>query len=218
MKTLRLAVTIALLLFVGATVGTLVSQEVSFARSTDAGDSAGADTLGMEDRAVVAEAPEGSDDTANAIPVLEDTESQATTTQPLDGSVVSNASDPQGPEEEVAAADAAPCTVRAIYFHNTHRCYTCLKIEETAKGVLETEFADAFSNGRLEWSAINMEQERSSIATYDLSMPTLILVRFVGGEEQEWIALEDTWKLIGSEMRFAMYIEDRVQAFLGACP
>lgn len=217
MKTFRVAVTIVLLLFVGVTIGTLVSQEVSLARATQEAESIDSKSPDMQKSAAEVNTTENPISSSDQFPSQEGTGSEDAAVQPPDDSTMSNAPDPQGPEEEEAVEDGAPCTVRAIYFHNTHRCYTCLKIEEAAKGVMEAQFAAAFSDGRLEWSAVNMEQERLYIAAYDLSMPTLVLVRFVGGEEQEWIALEDTWKLIRSEARFAMYIKDQVRAFLGAC-
>ena len=110
------------------------------------------------------------------------------------------------------------CVIDAIYFHNTVRCHTCRTIEETAKAVLEAEFSEEFTTGQMRWSTINMEQERQYVERYDLVKPTLILVRAVGEEQSDWVALDETWSLTRSEMRFADYVENEMRAFLEACP
>ena len=114
---------------------------------------------------------------------------------------------------------SAACMVDVIYFHNTQRCPACRDIEASARAVVEEEFGDELAAGTLRWSAVDMDQERHYIAQYDLAMPTLILARRIGYEVQDWIALDDTWRLIGSEFRFSMYVRDRVREFLaGGCP
>ena len=111
-----------------------------------------------------------------------------------------------------------PCIIDAIYFHNTLRCHTCKTIEETAKAVLEAEFSEEFAVGRMRWSAVNMERQPHYVEEYDLVKPTLILVRSVGGEQTDWVALDETWTLIRSELRFADYVENETRGFLEACP
>jgi hypothetical protein len=134
----------------------------------------------------------------------------------------SGESDPMTTPDDVtsvAGEDAEPvCVVDAIYFHNTLRCRTCKKIEETAHEVLTTRFADAFAEGRLRWSTVNMEKERHFVEQYDLVKPTLVLVRTVGGEAGDWVALDETWSLIGRELRFTTYVVESTTAFLGGCP
>ncbi len=252
MKSLRLAATIALLIFVGVTVGMLVAQEISLAQATNQSSPAGqepgrledsdgaSDGLGSRDSSPTAVASVAESDGADAMDVSPDN-SDSSDPNAVDGEDAAqiaisshaepetgeaenaapgdaDASIPRAPAEDAAAEDVPPCSVRALYFHNTHRCYTCLKIEETAKSIMESEFPRAFSESRLEWLSINMEEQHHYIADYDLSMPTLVLARFVGGEEQEWVALTETWSLIRSDVRFATYIADNVRAFLGACP
>lgn len=196
MKTARFLVTMALLLFVGATVGTLIAQEVTRpeARIGEEGESA----------------------------------AETSETAPLDepGMSTVDASDVEGSAEaagDVAALTAqaavkSACVVDVIYFHNTQRCWTCQEIEREARTIVEEEFAAEVAAETLRWSAINMEEERAYISQYDLAMPSLVLVRRVGDEVVDWIALNDTWSLIRSKTRFSMYIVDSLRAFLEACP
>jgi len=191
MKAARLVVTIALLLFVGATVGTLVAKEVARPETTRIADGSDSSTMTDETTTVVDPEP-------------------AVTEEPEPSEV-------ETPDEEEAPGDTA-CVIEAIYFHNTYRCVTCLKIEGDAKAIVEKEFAEELAAGKLRWSTIDMEENRSYISQYDLASPSLVLIRKAGDDVVDWITLKDTWNLIRSETRFAPYIVDSFQAFLEECP
>jgi len=190
MKAAKLAVTIALLLFVAATLGTLIAQEIAGPGTPRI--AAGGDPSMMTGEAAGLEDP--------GFAVTEEPERSEVETQ-----------------DEEEAPDEMPCAVDAIYFHNTHRCWTCQKIEQDARVIVEVEFAEELAAGKLRWSSINMEEERAYISQYDLVMPTLVLVRRVGDEAPEWIALDDTWGLIRSEPKFSMYVVSGLRAFLEGC-
>lgn len=114
--------------------------------------------------------------------------------------------------------DSTACIVDVVYFHTTQRCAACLNIEEEARAIIEQAFSDEVSSGSLRWSAVNMDIDRQAIVQFDLVMPTLVLVRRMGGEIAEWESLDDTWRLIGSQVRFSAYVRDRVAAFVRGCP
>jgi len=195
MKTAKLGATIALLLFVGATVGMLIAQEVSRPGTELTADD-GSPGPAPE---TVAAAPEPSSGESSA-------EASASTVSPTE--TVST----------VEVVTNTACVIDAIYFHNTFRCVTCLKIEGDAKAIVEKEFAEELAAGKLRWSTINMEENRSYISQYDLASPSLVLIRKAGDEVVDWITLKDTWSLIRSETRFAMYIVEGFRAFLDGCP
>ncbi|MFC2079130.1 nitrophenyl compound nitroreductase subunit ArsF family protein [Candidatus Bipolaricaulota bacterium] len=220
MKTARIAATAALLLFVAATVGVLIAQEVSH---TSAGrEPSVSGTL-------IGSTGEGTDLAAEILLPNLPEQPMPIADEPVDAPVdydvqmkESSGGDDADPSIAVAPnAETDPKTatvVDAIYFHNTVRCRTCKKIEETAKSVMEANFSAELASGSLRWSAINMEDERRFVEAYDLVKPTLVLVRRVGSDVQEWIALDETWSLIGSETRFSMYITEQVRMFLGGNP
>ena len=189
MKTVKLGATIVLLLFVGATIGMLIAQEVSRPEAAP-----------IADEALAGPASASGTDLGAKTREEEPTVPPATT-----DSIA-------GPSEDTA------CVIDAIYFHNSFRCPTCLKIESDAKAVIEAEFLDQLADGRMRWSAVNMEEQRRFVEQYDLVKPTLILTRSVGGEPYEWVALDETWTLVRSETRFSMYIANGVRAFLEGCP
>ena len=191
MKAAKLAVTIALLLFVGATLGTLIAQETARPATTPTASGSVPSTTNGQ--------------TAEADPA------EPATAEEPDLSEV-------GTPNEVESFGEPVCVIDAIYFHNTVRCATCMKIERDAWATIEAEFPDELEDGRLRWSTINMEEERQYVERYGLVKPTLILARTVGDEQLEWVALDDTWTLVRYEARFAGYIADSARGFLEECP
>jgi len=211
----RRAAAAALLLFAVATVGTLIAQEATYSESAADGIPAPSEEPASEAAIEPTTDPGG----ATSEPVDEIAD-EAPPGAPAEPSADEPERDPSPLASAPAIAEAAAprCTVDAIYFHNTARCYTCKKIEATAKSVLEAEFEDQFADGRLRWSAVNMEEERRFVEQYGLVRPTLILVRRVNDEPVDWIALEEAWTLIRNESRFTPYVATGADNFLGGCP
>ena len=210
MKIVRIVATAALLLFVGATVGVLIAQEVSHSSIAEEPSVPGVP---------IASTGEGTDLVAEDLSPDSSVQAIAATDVPVDETVGGENADPLTAVPSSAETEPVEANVvDAIYFHNTVRCRTCKTIEETARSVMEANFAAEFASGSLRWSAINMENERQYVEEYALVKPTLVLVRRIGREVQEWIALDSTWGLIGSETRFALYITEQVRTFLGGSP
>lgn len=215
MKTAKLAVTVTLLLFVGATVGMLIAQEVTHS------DVARVEAAGPSPEQVVGTASDVVPQTSADAPQA----SSDTTRIDEPPPEMAMAAESKGSEEAATAVVAnvegiavSSCVVDAIYFHNTLRCYTCKNIEATARAVLEAEFSEDMVEGRFRWSAVNMEQQRHYVDQYSLVKPTLILVRYVNDEPQDWVALDETWTLIRDESRFSLYVEEGTREFLEGCP
>jgi hypothetical protein len=214
MKMLKRSVTVALLLFVGATVGMLIAQEVMHSDSLPAAEGG---TAGVVDVGAPADAQSdpGPDDAVTSAVAPEEGSTAA-------GPETGRPETPTAGEADVMEVDTSGpesiCVVDAIYFHNTLRCRTCKNIEEAAKAVVEGTFSDEMEAGRLRWSAINMEKRRQYVEAYGLVKPTLVLVRNVDEEEVAWAALDETWGLIRYESRFTDYVENETRTFLEACP
>ena len=212
----RILITLTLLLFVGATVGLLIAQEVTHPDPVSVAE--GPD-LGVAEEADVNAAAEEAEPSVpdDAMESLEAAEEGPAASNPEDGGPEpSTAGEAQTVEADPLEPESI-CVVEAIYFHNTLRCRTCTTIEETAKAVLEAEFAGEFAAGQIRWTAINMEEQRHFVEEFDLVKPTLILVRTVGERQSSWVALDETWSLIRSEWRFADYVETETRTFLEAC-
>jgi hypothetical protein len=116
-----------------------------------------------------------------------------------------------------AAGHNAPVhQVIAYYFHGYKRCPTCLKIESTAKEVIEKAYPDRIKDGSLAWKAVNFEApENAHFADdFQLVVSSLVLVEYRNGEQVKWTNLEDVWDLIGADEQFSEYVRGEVAKFL----
>ena len=214
MNATRTVLMIVLLLFVGATVGTLIAQEVSRPETPPI---VGNDTEPAGESADIAAVVPSMDDVAPSI----DVPAQSDEGEPAEAGIPT---DPELSQAVAASSDLEPlatdslCVIEATYFHNTNRCVTCLKIEGDAKAIVEAEFADQIATGKLRWVTINMEDERAYVSQYDLVSPSLVLIRKVADEVVEWITLDETWALVRSSTRYSAYIIDSFDTFLAGCP
>ena len=209
MKLTRTVTTILLLLFVGVTVGTLIAQEV--ART-------GPQPMAEIEPILPAE-PEA--DTASDVAIDDGQQVEPVETSQLEDVHLADEDSSTEPVAEsssaVGAVETAPCVVAAVYFHNTHRCVTCLKIEGDARAIVEETFAEELGAGTLRWSTINMEDNPALIVQYGLASPSLVLMRKNGDQVIEWVLLEETWALVRSTTRFSAYIIDSFSTFLEGC-
>ncbi len=219
MKALRIATTIALLLFVGVTVGMLIAQEVAYLAHE--GDQGTLSSTVPADNPVdpsvdipLTQTPTPGED--REAETLSNDDEMEEIMASEDGTVIESDGDEDDRLEGRAIA-AEPCQVTATYFHTTFRCRTCRQIEELAQAVVEN-LADEVREGRLAWRAINMQREREYIAQFELDRPTLILTRTVGEEIDEWTALQDTWTLLRSRVSFDAYVREHVESYLERCP
>ena len=106
--------------------------------------------------------------------------------------------------------------VIAYYFHGTVRCETCLKIEQQAKGVIESQFKPELDSQRLVFIPLNYDLPENAhfLLDYKLPCPSLVLVRQKEGKAEQRTLLGDTWHLVDDPMKFNGYIETEVNKFL----
>jgi hypothetical protein len=122
------------------------------------------------------------------------------------------------------AVSAKPITANnkivVYYFHGNARCPTCYKLETFAKSVVETDFADAIRNGKLEWKTVNVEDKGNEHFTNDYKLYTksVIVSTQKDGKEASWKNLDQIWTLIGDQTQYMDYIRKEVRACLeGKC-
>jgi hypothetical protein len=123
---------------------------------------------------------------------------------------------PGSGQPAAAAAESGPKVI-AYYFHGYKRCQTCLSIEAFAKEALESGFPDALEKGRLEWRAINMEEESNKhyVEKYQLAASSLILFSSNGKQESKWKKLNEIWPLVHNKDEFINYVQEETAAYLG---
>ena len=109
--------------------------------------------------------------------------------------------------------------VVAYYFHGNVRCATCRRIESYAQEAVETGFANALKDGRLEWRVVNVEDPGNDhfVQDFQLATRSVVLERIADGKQQEWKDLQRVWELVrGDKEDFLKYIQNETRAYLEA--
>jgi hypothetical protein len=137
--------------------------------------------------------------------------------------------------KQAVSKESAPTTAKAdspqtkvtaeqklivYYFHGNMRCPTCYKLENYAKSVVETDFADAIRNGKIEWRTINVEDKGNEHFNDDYKLYTKSVIISVrkDGKESSWKNLDQIWTLVGDQSKYMDYIRQEVNACLeGKC-
>jgi hypothetical protein len=106
--------------------------------------------------------------------------------------------------------------VTAYYFHGTMRCETCRKIEKQAREAIERRFAVEVAEKRLVFKPVNYDEPENAhfLKDYKLAGPSLVLVREVGGKEQDWKLLGQTWESVHIPPKLDLYVEEETARFL----
>ncbi|MFH1128851.1 MAG: nitrophenyl compound nitroreductase subunit ArsF family protein [Candidatus Omnitrophota bacterium] len=115
-----------------------------------------------------------------------------------------------------ATEDAKGTHVVAYYFHGTFRCYTCHKMEQYSKEVIETNFKDALVSGKLEFKAVNVEERGNEhfAQDYQLYTKSLILSLVKDGKEIKSKNLTKIWEYVSNKQKFFDYVSEEVNNFL----
>ncbi|MBN1859398.1 hypothetical protein JW848_09360 [Candidatus Bipolaricaulota bacterium] len=147
------------------------------------------------------------------------TDIQAPATPQNESENTSQTPTPSTPRTTPVLSGIPESFVVAYYFHNTHRCVTCLEIERRASEALQGTFPDELANGDLRWVAVNMElpENQHVVFDYDLTSPSLVLVLFKDNLEREHRVLARTWELIHQDQGrlFDSYVIIQTQQMLG---
>jgi len=106
--------------------------------------------------------------------------------------------------------------VIAFYCHGNFRCTTCRAIEKYSGEAIEKYFSKELSTGKLEFKAVNVEEEenRHYIKDYQLFSRSLILVLFKDDKQVKWKNLKEVWIHAGDKEKFNQYVKDEVEEFL----
>lgn len=68
--------------------------------------------------------------------------------------------------------------VEVYYFHHTRRCATCQAVEDVSKSSIEEIYAEQIKNGKLTFTAVNIDKEENSglAESLEVSGQSLIIV------------------------------------------
>jgi len=122
-----------------------------------------------------------------------------------------------GPAGAAAPQAALPADGVVLYYmHPSIRCVTCVRLERTARDLVERAFADALALGRLVWREVNFEEDETLARRYNVSTSSLVVVRRAGGREVAHRTLEEVWPLADDPDAVRAVIRDAVRRALEA--
>jgi len=128
----------------------------------------------------------------------------------------------QEQDKTTAASSEKPKTASKVvvyYFHGNARCRTCRTIEAYAKEAVESGFADALKDGRLQWRVVNLEGPGNEhfVQDFQLATRSVVLERLANGKRREWKNLQRVWELVrGDKNDFLKYVQEETRAYLEA--
>lgn len=183
--------TLVLLLFVVASVGTIVVKER---------------TAQPAPQAEVAPATE-----IVAVQRAAPTEEQPVSSVSIQAQNTSSAAVAPAAQEKTA-----PAKVVAYYFHGNMRCTTCKKIEALTTEAIETGFADDIKSGRVELKVVNVEESGNEhyIQDYQLASRSVVVARYEGEAQKDWKRLDEGWQLVSDKDAFIRFVQEQTTNLL----
>ncbi len=111
----------------------------------------------------------------------------------------------------------SPDRIIVYYFHRTIRCGPCILIENTAREVIYVDFRDYVENGKLEWRAINIDEQENEhfIEEFGLYSQELIFAEVRDGDIELWDNNEEVWQAYVDENRLFDIIRDELASWIG---
>ena len=68
--------------------------------------------------------------------------------------------------------------VEVLYFHGAQRCKTCKAIEQNAKKIIESNYADEINIGKLVFKSIDLTQENELAKKYEVTWSSLFVIDY----------------------------------------
>ena len=92
-------------------------------------------------------------------------------------------------------------TVTVYYLHGTHRCQSCIDMEELSRQTVKTEFAAELAAGGVVWKSLNYDEPENKHfeSDFELPFPSLVFVRKADDGTQQWRRVDKTWDFIAED-------------------
>ncbi len=114
------------------------------------------------------------------------------------------------------SAEPPPDRVVVMYFHRTQRCPTCMRMESYARQALEEAFSEQLQTGQIAFYSIDFQDERNARLTraYQITGPTLIMVKVVNKKGMESKNLQEIWAKVRDQKEFFRYVQTEAAGYL----
>ena len=106
--------------------------------------------------------------------------------------------------------------VKVIYFHGTHRCPTCLAIEDLTRKTLDKYYRSQMEKGLITFSAINIdEKQNKKIAEdYEVYGSSLFLVKMMNGKENRNNLTDFAFTNARNDAKFMLELKTKIDELL----
>lgn len=102
--------------------------------------------------------------------------------------------------------------VEVVYFHRTHRCYSCEYAEDGVKYTIENYFADELASGKLVFMSIDVQDEENAelVDKYGAYTSSLFMNKVVDGVEQIE-EITGIWAKVGDDQAFVDKVKKEIE-------
>jgi hypothetical protein len=98
--------------------------------------------------------------------------------------------------------------------HMTFRCWECNQIEWLTKELLEKEFAEELTSGKIEYRSVDYMQDDEFARRYNIASSTVVVTRLQDGKEVEFERLDEVWTKSRNRDEFMAYVKGAIQSQL----
>lgn len=115
--------------------------------------------------------------------------------------------------QKSASAASTIGDVEVYYFHMTTRCVTCKTVEAEARKNVEMLYADQFKNGKISFTALNLEEAtgKSMGEKLGVNSQTLLIVK---GDQKINITNEGFLYAVSKPQKFAEVMKSKIDLLL----
>lgn len=106
--------------------------------------------------------------------------------------------------------------IEVLDFYGTHRCVTCIAIEENTKYTLETYFSDALKSGKIVFKTIDVDEKANErIAEQFEAAGTALFLNVIKEGNETQIDLTELAFMDGTEQEvFSKKLKEKIEAEL----
>lgn len=118
--------------------------------------------------------------------------------------------------QKAPVAASGPDRIEVLDFHTTHRCKTCLTIEQLAKEALAESYAGEMEKGLISFRLINADEEANeTIVKKYLAFGTTLIISTVSKGQETSVDLTDfAFMNAGNEAKFKAGLKEQLEVSL----
>ncbi|MHC4564053.1 MAG: nitrophenyl compound nitroreductase subunit ArsF family protein [Planctomycetota bacterium] len=116
--------------------------------------------------------------------------------------------------QPVGRCETGDDKVVVYYMHTTFRCLTCNRIESYTDSLIKSDFAAQLGDGRLEWKAVNFQENEAMAKRYGVGASCVVVVKRRDGREVGFKRLDEVWAKAGDPGEFTRYVSDAIRESL----